>query len=574
LQEAIAVEPRKVQHRIMLASFYMQIDQLDKAEKTLRESIQADPEDMDRYMVLSEFLASRRTAAQAETELLAAIKANPKAHKLRFGLAKLYEQGGAGDKAAQVYRDVIGAAGEKLDGLAARNRLANLLFRQGGRDEAGKLVEEVLKENPRDNEALFIKGKLALVKNDAQGAIASARSVLKDQPNSVEALSLLADAHMMNKEPELAKESLQKAIEMNPQNMAVRLAMAKFLAQTGDLNGSLKKIEELLKLSPNDLDALMAKIELLAAKKDMKGVQATLVKIKTAYPDKPIGYFQLGQFYASQKKYDDAIREYEQALKRSTDTYPILSAIVNVSIGQGKPDKAVKRLNDILKETPAHPFAHELLAEVYITQKKYTEAEKELQEAIKVSPKWNVPYRNLANLHLVRGEFPAAEKIYQQGLQVMPEDAELLFHLAGAHERTHDYDKAIATYERVLKKNVDQMVAANNLASLLTDRKGDAKSLKRAKELALRFETSQQPAFRDTLGWVYYKSGEVDKAIALLESVVKQVPKAPIFHYHLGMAYHKKGDNAAAKTHLAKAVEDKNDFPGKDEAQATLKKIP
>jgi tetratricopeptide (TPR) repeat protein len=117
-------------------------------------------------------------------------------------------------------------------------------------------------------------------------------------------------------------------------------------------------------------------------------------------------------------------------------------------------------------------------------------------------------------------------------------------------------------------------MAVNNLASLLTDRKGDAQSLKRAQELASRFESSRQPAFLDTLGWVYSKSGEHDKAVALLEKAVKQAPTASVLQYHLGMAYYNKGDVQAAKNHLAKAVEAKSEFPGLEEARETLKKIP
>jgi tetratricopeptide (TPR) repeat protein len=129
-------------------------------------------------------------------------------------------------------------------------------------------------------------------------------------------------------------------------------------------------------------------------------------------------------------------------------------------------------------------------------------------------------------------------------------------------------------YERMLQKNQNLDIAANNLAALLTDQLGDAESLKKARTLAERFESSPQPAFRDTLGWIYYKSGETDKAIGILENVVKQAPDAPIFRYHLGMAYHKQGNLSEAKIQLAKAMESKNDFTGKDEARTTLQQIP
>jgi tetratricopeptide (TPR) repeat protein len=549
---------------------------MDKAETTLRDAINAKPDDIDRHLLLVEFLATRKSVGAAETELLAAIKSYPEAHKLQFSLARLYGQIGAHDKVAQVYRDIIDTGGTSKDGLDARNKLAELLLKQGRRDEAEKLTEEVLKENPQDNDGLINKARLALSKGNAEAAIPGLRQVLRDQPGSVEVNTLLASAHLQMKQTELAKESLLKSVELNPRDVRAKVVLAQFLAQNRDIEGALKNINEALKLAPNDLDVLLAKMELMAAKRDTKGLQSVIASIKEKHPDRPVGYYQMGRYLASQKRYDEAVREFELALSKSRpiDAYQTLSAIVSAYLAQGKPEKSIGRLNGILKESPSHPFAHELLAEVYITGKRYSEAEKELHSAIKNNPKWNVPYRNLANLYLVRGQFPAAADIYRQGLEAIPDDTELLLHLAQAYERNRDFSKAIDSYEYVLRKHPDSEVAVNNLASLLADQRGDAASLKRAKELALRFESSSQPAFMDTLGWVYYKTGEVDKAVDLLKKVVKQAPDAPIFRYHLGMAYHKQGNLSEAKIQLAKAMESKNDFTGKDEARTTLQQIP
>lgn len=574
MQEIIALEPQNMLHRASLASFYARINQVDKAEKTLRDAIQEDPKDAERYLLLAEFMSARKGVGSAETELLGAIKSNPKAYKLRFGLVKLYEKTGAIDKVSQVYKDIIDADGDGKDGLQAKVKLADLMFRQGQRSEASRLIEEVLKENPSDSEALIGKGKLALLRNDTEGAITAFRTVLRDQPNSIEAYALLANAHLQKKEPELAKESLSKAVEMNPTNTKARLALAEFLARSGDTDGALKRINEAIKMAPNDLDALLVKVNVLAVKKDMKGIQATLASIKQAHPDKSVGYYRMGQYYLGQKRFDQAIGEFEQALTKSGDELQTLSAIISARLAQGKPDKAMTRLRDTLKKQPDHLFVHELIAEVHIMQKQYNDAEKELREAIRVNPKWNTPYRNLANLYFVRGDFPAAEGIYRQGLQAIPGDMQLLLSLAEAYERTRNFDKAMSAYEDILQKNPDMDIATNNLASLLTDYKGDSGSLKRARELAARFESSQQPAFRDTLAWIYFKTGEVDKAIALSESIVKQAPTDHTFQYHLGMAYYKKGDLPSAKIYLTRALEGKAAFLGADEARATLKQIP
>ena len=144
--------------------------------------------------------------------------------------------------------------------------------------------------------------------------------------------------------------------------------------------------------------------------------------------------------------------------------------------------------------------------------------------------------------------------------------------LAEAYQRAGDNDKAIAEYEAVLKKTPGIDAATNNLASLLTE-KGDKASLDKALGLAKHFESSANMAFVDTLGWIYFKSGQNDLALPLLQKAADKAPQIAIFQYHLGMALHKKGDMKAAKIALQKAVDSKTSFPGIEEAKGVLAKI-
>jgi len=63
-------------------------------------------------------------------------------------------------------------------------------------------------------------------------------------------------------------------------------------------------------------------------------------------------------------------------------------------------------------------------------------------------------------------------------------------------------------------------MAANNLAALILDYRSDSGSYKRALKLTRGFEGSDQAALLDTLGWAYYRNGEMDNAIRLLKAAV------------------------------------------------------
>ena len=166
-----------------------------------------------------------------------------------------------------------------------------------------------------------------------------------------------------------------------------------------------------------------------------------------------------------------------------------------------------------------------------------------------------------------------AAQAYQDGLKQLPDNTELLVGLAGVHERQQDYDAAIATYEKILAKQPDNAVSTNNLAALLADHRTDKASLAKAAELSAKLEKTNQPAFLDTAGWVYYRQGDYDKAVKIFKGVVEKAPKVPVFQYHLGMAYFKQGNKAAAREHLSKATNGDYTYQGIEEARTTLKSL-
>ena len=77
--------------------------------------------------------------------------------------------------------------------------------------------------------------------------------------------------------------------------------------------------------------------------------------------------------------------------------------------------------------------------------------------------------------------------------------------MAGTLEQAHEYEAAISEYEQILSKHPGSMIAANNLASLLSDHRNDKASLERAHTLVASLRETRVPQFKDTLGWISYR---------------------------------------------------------------------
>ncbi|MGI9289995.1 MAG: tetratricopeptide repeat protein, partial [Gammaproteobacteria bacterium] len=172
------------------------------------------------------------------------------------------------------------------------------------------------------------------------------------------------------------------------------------------------------------------------------------------------------------------------------------------------------------------------------------------------------------------GDVGAQIDIYKRGLAAMPGSQELALLLGTAYERSGRIDDAINAYEEILAENPELPAVANNLAALLADYRTDDASYERALGLAIQFKDSDNAAFLDTLGWVYYRLGEYDEAVTYLKQSVDKAGQVPILRYHLGMAYMAAGDNDKAKAELEAALEDPEiDFTGVDEAKEALAKL-
>lgn len=111
----------------------------------------------------------------------------------------------------------------------------------------------------------------------------------------------------------------------------------------------------------------------------------------------------------------------------------------------------------------------------------------------------------------------------------------------------------------------------NNLAYLYAQLD---KNLNQALELARKAKEKMlnHPAIIDTLGWVYYKKKLYDSAVGEFKASLKLNPYNPIFHYHLGLAYHKQLKLKKADEAFKKALEIQDDFEGADEAKKILAK--
>jgi tetratricopeptide (TPR) repeat protein len=131
-------------------------------------------------------------------------------------------------------------------------------------------------------------------------------------------------------------------------------------------------------------------------------------------------------------------------------------------------------------------------------------------------------------------------------------------------------EDGIRRLRKVVSLSPGHVAAVNDLAWRLAE---SGQELDLALDLAKRaIQLDRQAEVLDTLGFVQLKRGDADAAIEAFEASLAERPDSPSVRYRLAMAQTQRGDSAAARDSLAKALEE-DSFPEVQAARAELARL-
>jgi tetratricopeptide (TPR) repeat protein len=576
LLKAIALKPKDTVLYNQLARHYLRAGQPDKAEEALRKTVSLEPNNEKQIIILARFLVRQRRPQEAEKTLKDFIKAHPDSYPARFNLAEFYVALRRPGQAKKVLQEIVDKNPDGPHGLRAKNELARLSLARGQVELAEKLVNEVLKANPKDMQATETQGIIALGKKDGLTAVNSFRLLTQDRPQDSRAWLLLARANLLNKEPALAKENAKKALQLKPDFLEARKFLYGMFLQAKDYDGAINTIQGYLRTNDKDIFNLIALGDVYGLKGDSAQARATFQKIIALEPKNPQGYYQLAQLSVETKKLDEALKYAHQALQQQPDFLPALQLIVGVYLKQKHPEKALAAVRQTLAGSPKNPHLQQMLGELLLAQKQPQAAIAPLEEALKLNPRQVSALRLLALAYL---QMPNPDKALEQ-LEAKVEDPKsspiLALVLGTVYERQQKFDKAIILYNSLLARNLFTSLARNNLAYLLAEHQPSAENLARAQKLSSETleDHPEEPSFLDTMGWIMCKQGHYAQAKTYLEKALEFTPKQPAMLYHLAWCEAKLGETTAARATVKKALASQTRFMERDAAQKLLDSLP
>jgi tetratricopeptide (TPR) repeat protein/transglutaminase-like putative cysteine protease len=263
-----------------------------------------------------------------------------------------------------------------------------------------------------------------------------------------------------------------------------------------------------------------------------------------------------------------------QLLKKATEVEPKNKYAWNILgaayLGMRQNDDAVAALNKQIEINPYDEYAYNALGHAYWQERKYDEAVVAFNKQIEINPLDKSAHAGLGAMYSEWHKYAEAAAELEKAASLLPDNPELQVSLGDAYLNLGQDDKALATFDHAVEISATPLVW-NNIAYQLSLKKTHldraqqyAESAVSATSAALRNLTldrltpQELPlvpsliAYWDTLGWVYFTEGNLDKAEKYVAAAWGLGQHGEVGD-HLGQIYEREGkkDRALSTYELA-----------------------
>ncbi len=483
LDEAARVAPDAVEVLAARVEFCLSRSDPDSALKLCNESLAraTHPEVLALRAAVQE---NRGDLAEAQKDLEQAVQLDGWAERGCLALGQLHAAHGQLQEALQVYRNGLGPMPKSLP---IRRAMATVLLAGDvqQQSEGLALLEELLKEQPADEDLMSLKAQLKERTHPGQ-AEAIYEDIVRQHPTSPRACERMARFAVSRGQRDRAMSLVERALTSNPRNMNLLLLKAELLS--ADNPGRAV-------LAARDAEAIAR--QALALQPDNEEAAVLLARAR---------------FITSGTA--GAIPELQSFLSRKDATGSLTPRLVLAGLYLTAKDSA--QADDMIRQcsslAPDDPRTVELRMAWYALQAQW-ESILPLAEEFRQKHPDDVAVTLSAAQHLVTAPQERCQKSAVDLLELadkrLPGDPDILGRLALAYYRTGRVADAKSAFQRALQVRPGQVVLVNGLAWVLCEHDRNPQEARKAIGDAALIDTgtSDFASLLDTLGVVEYRLG-------------------------------------------------------------------
>jgi len=526
----------------IIADIYSIEGEHKKSSEYALKALEIDPGNESALQVITADLIRADNYKEAVPYLEKLLEQQPDNLQALFFLAESYSELNDDEKLIEIYEKILQYRPSLID---VRLNLAFLYTKKAAFSLAEKEYKNVLQSDPENEKAIFYLTYIFLSEGRTDEALdlfakLDRKELLSDEMLEDYGINLFVEGQ----NPSPIYDRINDKEKLRP----VSKAILQYLQ--GDLDKARTLFEQSIKQDPSSIAPYVGLIKIA---EQMQNVDM----------EKKWRFVLAGNYYN--------IGAYKKALQNAKRVKQIDSLFLenryllgDIYSAMGVTEQAIDEYRYYLDNAPEKGDAYIKLGINYDRVGKHEEAIQSFRSAVKLMPKNDELYYYLGLEYRILKDYTNALQEFLKASELKPDNAVYFFNLGICYERLGDIPNAIEYLDRSIEHDDTNAPALNYLGYLLADAGIRLDEAKAHIEKALAIDP-ENGAYLDSLGWVYYRLSQYEKAREYLESAVGHLNESNesdeenyLIYDHLGDAYDKLGETEEALDAWKRAVEMKD----------------
>jgi tetratricopeptide (TPR) repeat protein len=592
-EQALAQAPDRLFSVAVLAKAKLSLKDVKGAQAILEKATSDAPKSVAARRLLGEFFVGQNRPAEAEAAFRQALVLDPTNGPALMDFALLQAARGRKDQAEQSFKKLSTIEGYKStyaiflyqEGRSEAIAEFERLFRKNPNDrkmrtnlivayqttnhsaEADKILENALKKNGKDEDALLQHAEISIEKDQYAPAEADLNRLLQLRPNGPDVHYLMGRLNLARGKLLTYRQELSEALRLSPELLVVRVELMKNLINAKEYGAALDLADSAPASQREAIPLVVQRNWALWGTGNLpemrKGIDHGLSIAKTTDFLVQDGFWKLRNGNPA-----GARSALEQALNLNPADLRALKGIRGSYLAEKDAPMALRKAKEFAAEHPKAAPVQWFLGDMLLWSGMKEEARAAFEAAKAAAPNSSGVEMSLVQIDMLEGKLDDANKRLEGILSRDHSNQTAVQWLADIDLMRNRQDSAIKRFREVVSSDPGNAEAYNNLAYLLIEQQPDEalKYAQKAVEIA-----PDRPAYYDTLGWALYRKGLYAAAVQYLQRAAGDKDKGDaVWTYHLAMAYAKSGDLARGRRTLQAALKQNSNVPEARLAQEVI----
>ncbi len=454
INRVIELDPADDEARILLAKIQTNMGDLAAAATTYEQILEKDPQNFNVMLMLGGLYARFQKFDKAQKIFEQLVEQNKDSYAAFYYLAKLYREVRSHDKALAAYERALELSWSNMLALEA----AELYERENRTDDAIKLYERILHENPADERLRGYLARMFLRLGKVDRALQELTEMRRysTEPRSIDLTicKILLDNNQFDE----AIGRLVPMLEQDPGVQEVRSLLSFAYYRKGDLAAAKKLLREAPTGSEAYEESILMLAKILQDEKDAAGAESVLLEAMADAGNRQLSFYvALAHLYQSQQATGKGHEVFQAALRDFAGKSQVMYEHGLYFHKIGDLEGAMKEMQEVLKLEPDHPQALNYVGYTWAEQGKNLEqALQYVQRAVEKLPDDGYVRDSLGWVYFQMGNFEMAVAELEKAVEFSPHDPAIFEHLGDAYLQVGMRENAIKAYETAQALSEDE----------------------------------------------------------------------------------------------------------------------